>query len=444
MDTINQAAESRPPQVRLVKWTPSTAAPIVNDFLARPAVLPEAEDTARQVLDDVRLRGDAAVIDACARFDDTKLSPARFAVSKADRMAAADRIDADFRDAVREVLKRLTRFGQAGMRKDWSTPSPKGGTLGEQFLPLDRVGCYIPGGAAPLASTALMTAGLARIAGVPEIVACTPGDKSGRVNPHVLYALECAGATEIYRLGGIQAIGAMAYGTRTLRAVQKIVGPGGPYVTAAKRLVYGAVDIDMVAGPSEVAILADDSASASHVAADMLAQAEHGTGLEKAMLVTSSPQLAYAVHDELLRQAQSLSRKDAVHKVLAAGTLVVIVDTLDLGMDLINRFAPEHLEIIVREPRIWLKKVRRAGAVFLGPWTPECAGDFVAGPSHVLPTGGTAAMFSGLTVDSFRRRTSFISYTRADLQDVLPVLESFARVEQLDAHGRSARIRFEK
>jgi histidinol dehydrogenase len=316
--------------------------------------------------------------------------------------------------------------------------------LGEQFGAIDRVGAYIPGGAAPLASTALMTVGLAKIAGVPEIVACTPCDKNGKVNPYVLYALDLAGATEIYRIGGIQAIGAMAFGTKSIGKVQKIVGPGGPYVTAAKRLVYGHVDLDLVAGPSEVAILADETARPEHVAADLLSQAEHGTGLEKLLLVTSSAQLAYAVNDELLRQAARLVRADAVNKVLAEGTLIAIVDTLDIGMELCNRFAPEHLEIMVREPRIWLKKVRRAGAVFVGPWTPECVGDFIAGPSHVLPTGGTAAMFSGLTVDSFRRRTSFMSYTRADLQDVLPVIESFSQVEQLDGHARSARIRFEK
>jgi histidinol dehydrogenase len=365
-------------------------------------------------------------------------------VTKAERMAAMEKVDADFKKAALEALSRVTKFSKAGLRKDWNILSPKGGLMGEQFQPLERVGCYIPGGAAPLASTAIMTVGLAKVAGVPEIVACTPAEKNGRVNPYVLYALDLAGATEIYRIGGIQAIGALAYGTKTIAPVQKIVGPGGPYVTAAKKLVYGTVDLDLVAGPSEVAILADDSAVASHVAADLLAQAEHGTGHEKALLVTMSSSLAYAVSEELLKQAAELSRRAAIEKVLADGVLIVLVDNLDIGMDLCNRFAPEHFEIIVREPRIWLRKVKRAGAVFIGPWTPECAGDFVAGPSHVLPTGGTAALFSGLTVDSFRRRTSYISYTRADLQDVLPVIEAFAKVESLDGHARSAKIRFEK
>ena len=437
-------SEDQPIQIKLVKWSPGNPPRQVLDFLDRPAVLPEAEAAAAKVLQDIRERGDAAVADAVAQYDELKLAPAKFAVTKAERMAALEKVDADFKKAALEALNRVTKFSKAGMRKDWNMLSPKGGMMGEQFQPMDRVGCYIPGGAAPLASTAIMTVGLAKVAGVPEIVACTPAEKNGRVNPHVLYALDLAGATEIYRIGGIQAIGAMAYGTKTIAPVQKIVGPGGPYVTAAKKLVYGTVDLDLVAGPSEVAILADDSAVASHVAADLLAQAEHGSGHEKALLVTVSASLAYAVSEELLKQAAELPRQASIEKVLAEGTLIVLVDNLDIGMELCNRFAPEHFEIIVREPRIWLRKVKRAGAVFIGPWTPECAGDFVAGPSHVLPTGGTAALFSGLTVDSFRRRTSYISYTRADLQDVLPVIEQFARVESLDAHARSAKIRFEK
>jgi histidinol dehydrogenase len=336
------------------------------------------------------------------------------------------------------------KFGKGGMRKDWTMPTSKGGLLGEQFVPLARVGAYIPGGAAPLASSALMTVTLARVAGVTEIVACTPADRNGRIDPYLLYALDLAGVTEIYKLGGIQAIGAMAYGTKTVRKVQKIVGPGGPYVTAVKRIVYGEVDLDMVAGPSEIAVLADDTAPAQYVAADLLSQAEHGTGHEKAMLVTPSAKLAEAVRKELIRQSESLSRFEAVKDVLNNGTMLVVVDNLDAGMELCNMFAPEHLELLTREPLRWVKSVKNAGAVFVGAWTPECAGDFVAGPSHVLPTGGTAAIFSGLSVDSFRRRTSIISFTRADLTESLPVIEAFGRVEKLDAHARSARIRFEK
>ena len=437
-------SSDRKTEIWMVKWSPKKASPVVEDFLNRPAFSPDAEKVAREVLAAVREKGDAAVAQYARKFDGVSLEPGRFLVSAEERQAAIDEVDADFKRAATEARKRIMKFAQAGLRKDWTISTPKGGVLGEQFLPLARVGAYVPAGAAPLASTALMTVTLARAADVLEIVACTPADKSGRVSPYLLYALDLAGATEIYKVGGIQAIAAMAYGTKSIRKVQKIVGPGGPYVTAAKRLVYGEVDLDMVAGPSEIAVLADDTAPAAYVAADLLSQAEHGTGFEKTLLVTPSQKLAEAVQKELLKQAETLSRRDAVKAVLSKGTMIAVVDNLDIGMELCNLFAPEHLEILTEEPRRWVKKVRNAGAVFLGAWTPECAGDFVAGPSHVLPTGGTAAVFSGLTVDSFRRRTSVISFTRADLQDTLPVIEAFGRVEQLDAHARSAKIRFDK
>ncbi len=372
------------------------------------------------------------------------LAPGQFAVSRAERQTARARVDAEFVAAAQEAHRRVLHFARSSMKKDWTIASPKGGLLGEQFTPVDRVGIYIPGGQAPLVSTALMTVPLAKAAGVPEIAACSPVDASGTMNPYLVYALDLAGATEIYKLGGIQAVGAMAYGTESIRKVDKIAGPGGAYVTAAKRAVYGQVALDLVAGPSEIAILADDSAQPEAVAADLLSQAEHGTGHEKALLATPSAYLAESVAEELERQTDSLSRRDAIRRVLAEGALIAVVHHLDAGMDLCNRFAPEHLEIMVHEPRRWLKKVRHAGAVFVGAWTPECAGDFAAGPSHVLPTGGTARMFSGLTADDFRTRSSIVSFTRADLQQALPVIEAMGRVEGLDAHARSARIRFEQ
>ncbi len=430
-------------KIRIAKWSPHRESDVVAAFLERPAFDPEAEKLAAEVLADIRRRGDAAVAHYARKFDGASLTPAHFAVTREERTAAAAEVDLVFKRSASEVQTRIARFGKAGMRKDWTIATPKGGVLGEQYLPLERVGAYIPAGAAPLASTALMTVALARVAGVPEIVACTPCGKDGTVNPYLLYALEVAGATEIYRVGGIQAIVAMAYGTTTIRKVQKIAGPGGPYVTAAKRLVYGEVDLDLVAGPSEIAILADDSASPAYVAADLLSQAEHGTGHEKALLVTPYARLAEAVREQLIVQSATLSRREAIEKVLEEGTLLAVVDNLDMGMDLCNLFAPEHMEILTKEPRRWVRRVRSAGAVFVGAWTPECAGDFAAGPSHVLPTGGKAAIFSGLTVDSFRKRTSVISLTRADLIDVLPIIETFGRVEQLDAHTRSAKIRFE-
>ena len=429
--------------IPIVKYTPHKELPELEAFLARPAFAPEAEETARRVLADVRTAGDKAVQKYTKEFNGIQLAPARFAVAKEERIAASEQVDLMFKRCASDVFARIVRFGKAGMRKDWSMATPKGGVLGEKFTPLARVGAYVPGGAAPLASTALMSVSLAKIAGVPEIVACTPCDKKGRVDPFLLHALEVAGATEIYRIGGIQAIGAMAYGTATIRKVQKIVGPGGPYVTAAKKLVYGDVDLDMVAGPSEIAVLADETAVPAHVAADLISQLEHGTGHEKALLVTPYMGLAVKVLAEMERQIATLSRREAIERAAAAGALFVVTDHLDTGMDVVNRFAPEHFEIMTKEPRRWLQKVKNAGAVFVGAWTPESAGDFVAGPSHVLPTGGTAAFFSGLTVDSFRKRTSVVAFTRADLIETLPLIEAMGRVEGLDGHARAAAIRFD-
>jgi histidinol dehydrogenase len=289
-----------------------------------------------------------------------------------------------------------------------------------------------------------MTVPLAAAAGVPEIVACTPADPAGRVDPHILFALRLCGATEVYRVGGIQAVAAMAYGTATIRRVDRIVGPGGPFVAAAKRLVYGTVGIDMVAGPSEIAILADASADPAQVAADLLSQAEHGTGFERTLLVTDAPALARAVRAGLVRLAAGLGRRDALRRVLERRTVLAVVRDLAQGMDLVNRFAPEHLELLVRRPARWAARVRSAGAVFLGPWTPESAGDFVAGPSHVLPTGGTARFFGGLTIEDFRRRRSELQLARADLVAMRPAIETFSRVEGLPAHALSARLRLER
>ena len=426
-----------------LKFSPHKELPELEKFLARPAIDPAAEETARRVLADIRATGDKAVQKYVKEFNGIALAPAKFAVSKEERVAASEQVDLMFKRSASDVYARIVRFGKAGMRKDWSMATPKGGVLGEKFTPLARVGAYVPGGAAPLASTALMTLSLAKIAGVPEIVACTPCDKKGKIDPFLLHALEVAGATEIYRIGGIQAIGALAYGTATIRKVQKIVGPGGPFVTAAKKLVYGDVDLDMVAGPSEIAVLADETAVPAHVAADLISQLEHGTGHEKALLVTPYMAMATKVLAEMERQIATLSRREAIERAAAAGAMFVVTDHLDTGMDLVNEFAPEHFEIMTKEPRRWLSKVKNAGAVFVGAWTPESAGDFVAGPSHVLPTGGTAAFFSGLTVDSFRKRTSVVAFTRADLVETLPLIEEMGRVEGLDGHARAASIRFE-
>ena len=429
-------------EIPLVSWAPGTTSRTIDSFFSRPGIDARAEEVARPVLEDIRTRGDRAVTEYVERFDRVKLSATRFRVTPAEIEDARRHVDTAFKKAAAEADRRITRFSRAGLRKDWSIKTPRGGTLGERFLPLDRVGVYVPGGMAPLVSTALMTVTLARVAGVPEIVACSPAGADGKLNPYILFALDLAGATEIYKLGGIQAIGAMAYGTRTVRAVRKIAGPGGPYVTAAKRLVYGTVDLDLVAGPSEVAILADGTARAAHVMADLLSQLEHGTGHEKALLVTTSQGLAKSVRASILEEASRLTRGEWLCKVVPRNLLIVQVKRPEHAVALSNLFAPEHLELLVGKPEQWAEGITHAGAIFLGPWTPECAGDFVAGPSHVLPTGGTAAIFSGLTVDAFRRRTSVIGLTPQDLEDMLPVIEAFGRVEDLDAHALSARVRF--
>ncbi|NCD32171.1 MAG: histidinol dehydrogenase [Spartobacteria bacterium] len=430
--------------IPILKWHADEPDPVIMRFIQRPATDPAAGRLAETVLEDIRKRGNTALLECIHRFDSTEVTVENIRVTRPEIMRAREMVDNDFKNAATDAHRRISAFSKAGMRKEWSIPTAKGGMVGEQFVPYDRIGAYIPGGAAPLASTALMTVTLAKVAGVQEIVACTPAAKDGSVNPYLLFALDLAGATEIYKIGGIQSVAAMAYGTETIAPVQKIVGPGGPYVTAAKRLVYGTVALDMVAGPSEIAVLADDTAKAEHVAADLLSQAEHGSGHEKVLFVTPSRRLAADVREAMLRQTEQLSRKEAIMKVLQVGTMIVVADRIDDGMELCNLFAPEHFELMIREPRMWVKKVRAAGAIFVGPWTPECAGDFAAGPSHVLPTGGTASFFSGLTVDDFLRRSSVISLTRADLQEMLPVIDAFGRVEGLDAHTRSAQIRFDK
>ena len=409
----------------------------IEEFNARPAFPQEAEDAAFKVLAEIRRDGDRAVRKYVAKFEGYKGKDLKVDVGELD-------ISAKIRTAVKDAHRRVMKFSKASLREAWSMKTPGGGKAGEFFSPMDRVGVYVPGGTAPLASTSVMTVTLAKAAGVKEIVACTPAGKTGEVNPVLLYALKLAGATEIYRVGGIQAIGMMAYGTESCRKVQKIAGPGNAFVTAAKRQVYGYVAIDQVAGPSEIAVLADGSVDARWVAADLLSQAEHGSGLEKSLCVCTSREFAEKVRAETLAQTKKLSRRELVERVIDRdGILIVVAKDLKEGMEVVNRFAPEHFEIMTRDALRVMKGVRSAGAVFAGAWTPESAGDFVAGPSHVLPTGGAANMFNGLTPDDFRRRHSFVAFTKKDLAETRATIEAFAEVEGLDAHGRAASVRFE-
>src|SRR5438105_8107413 len=402
---------------------------------------PVIEERTRVILQDVYTRGDAALLELAERFDGAKLSVHQLPVTKAELRAASLRADNPLRAAVEATRNNVEFFSRKSLRRNWSARNVQGAKVGEKFDAFQRVGIYIPGGTAPLVSTALMTILLARVAGCPDIVACTPCGKDGAINPALLFAIRAAGASEIYRLGGAQAIAAMAYGTATIRPVQKIFGPGNAYVVAAKRLLFGQVAIDLLPGPSELLILADDSAQARFIAADLLAQAEHGSGHERVWLATPSHRLIAEVEKEIDRQLPKLSRRDFINRTLRNNGFLIQVKTLEDCVSVANRLAPEHCEIMTRQPEKLSQKIVTAGAIFLGPFSPTVLGDYVAGPSHTLPTGGAGASFSGLTVDQFQRRTSVVEYGRASLKKALGAVRKFAEVEGLGAHGRSAEVR---
>jgi histidinol dehydrogenase len=402
---------------------------------------PEIEQRTRAILDGVHARGDAALLEFTERFDGAKLTADRLAVTQAELFNASLAADEPLRQAVAEAEKNIAAFAKKSLRKNWQAKNSHGATVGEKFDPFRRVGVYIPGGKAPLASTALMTITLAKVAGCPEIVACTPCGRDGGINPALLFATRAAGATEIYRGGGAQAIAAMAYGTKTIRRVQKIFGPGNDYVVTAKRLLVGRVAIDLLPGPSEVLVLADDTANPRFIAADMLAQAEHSFELHRVWLVTTSDKILKAVQREIAKQLPKLARREMAQNSLDRSCWLIQVKTLDEGVALTNQLAPEHCEVMTRNPRQVSAGILTAGAIFLGPWSPTVLGDYVAGPSHTLPTGGAGASFAGLTVDQFQRRTSVVEYNRASLKKALPAVKKFAELEGLGAHGKSAEIR---
>lgn len=413
----------------------------ITALVERPPFDDEIERSVAEILLDVRRRGDRAVAAAARKFDSVDLTPGQFQVSAAEIEAAEAVVPGKVRKAIQTAHRQIRDFSSRRIPEPWSYSPRKGVILGERFTPLSRVACYVPGGTAPLVSTVLHTVTLAAVAGVEEIVVITPPGPDGAVNPAILYAAARAGATAVYRLGGVYGVAAMAYGTETIARVEKIVGPGNAYVTAAKRQVYGYVALDMVAGPSEIMILADESARADFIAADMLSQIEHGSGRENAVLVTDCDALAEAVEDELMRQAGLRKRGECIGKCLENGTYLVVVPDFAAGTEIASRYAPEHLEIMTRTPGAHAKLVKAAGAVFLGPWTPEPVGDFVAGPSHVLPTGGAARFFSGLTVDQFFRRMSVVNYRKNSLLDEAGTIAAFAAIEGLDAHAASVSIR---
>ena len=404
----------------------------------------EIENRTRAILDDVQLRGDAAVLEFTERFDGAKLAAERLAISQAELFNASLAADESLRKAVAEAEKNIAAFARKSLRKNWQMKNSHGANVGEKFDPFQRVGVYIPGGTAPLVSTALMTITLAQAAGCPEIVACTPCGRDGGINPALLFATRAAGATEIYRVGGAQAVAAMAYGTRTIRRVQKIFGPGNAYVNTAKRLLFGHVTIDLLAGPSELLVIADETANPKFVAADMLAQAEHSFESHRVWLLTTSAKVLKAVEGEIAKQLPKLARREMAKNSLDQSCWLIQVKTLEDGVALANRLAPEHCEVMTRNPRRVSEGILTAGAIFLGSWSPTVLGDYVAGPSHTLPTGGAGASFAGLTVDQFQRRTSVVEYNRASLKKALPTVKKFAELEGLGAHGMSAEVRIPK
>lgn len=410
----------------------------------RGAAVPDAiARSVASILSGVRAGGDGAVARYALTFDGARLSPRQFRVGNAEIDAAARSLSPASRKALKAVHGAVKEFNLKTIPTDWSSKNRHGARVGEKFDPIRRVGLYVPGGQVPLVSTVLMTATLAKIAGCPEIAAFTPSGPGGVVAPDLLAALQLAGVGEVYRIGGVQAIGAMAYGTKTIRAVDKIFGPGNAYVCEAKRQVFGTVGVDLLPGPSEVMVIADGNARPDFAAADLLAQAEHGSGREKIYLVATSAAIIEAIGSEVSRQLAGLSRSEKTARVLADGFLAIVVPGLAEAADVANRVAPEHLELLVGNVRVpaLVRSITTAGAIMIGNDTPTALGDFAAGPSHVLPTGGAGRFSSGLRVADFLRRTSLLEYGPKSVRRAEPTVAALAAMEKLDAHGRSARIR---
>ncbi len=386
------------------------------------------------IIEDVRRRGDQAVLDYTAKFDGADSVPDSIEVASVDIDRAYSIVDEGIVRALRKAADNIRRFHERQVQQTSVCILDDGTMMGQIIRPIERVGLYVPGGAAAYPSSVLMGAIPARVAGVSSVIACTPPGPGGAANPYVLVAADIAGVDRVFKVGGCQAIAAMAFGTETICAVDKIAGPGNAYVTAAKRLVFGYVDIDMLAGPSELMVLADKYADPSFAAADLLSQAEHGPDSE-AILVTTSRGLAVSVAREINCQIESLSRRNTIAHSLSEHGLIVIADDLDQAIDVVNSYAPEHLEVLVDNPHAILGRLRNAGSILLGPLTPVAATDYAAGPNHVLPTGGTARSQSPLSVRDFVKIQNVTSLTRASLDDMLDAAETVARVEGLDAHA---------
>ena len=400
------------------------------------------QDIVDDIIENVRTKKDKAVLEYTMKFDQAVLTPQTLKVTDNEIQEAYKKLDENFISILQKAADRIRLFHEKQKRNSWIIPDEKGTILGQMVRPMESVGVYVPGGKAAYPSSVLMNVIPAQVAGVNRIVMVTPPQKDGSVNPGVLVAAKIAGVTEIYKVGGAQAVAALAFGTETIPKVDKIVGPGNIFVTLAKRTVFGHVSIDSIAGPSEILVVADDSANPVFVAADLLSQAEHDE-LASALLVTTSAELAYAVKDELIRQTEKLSRKEIITKSLKDFGAIIIVNTIEEAIEISNQIAPEHLEVCTREALSLFPKIKNAGAIFLGHYSPEPLGDYMAGPNHVLPTSGTAKFFSPLNVEDFMKKSSVIFFPEEALKELSEDIITFAEAEALTAHANSVRVRFE-
>ena len=398
--------------------------------------------TVEEILGAVAKEGDEALLRYTKKFGGPDLAPYQIPITPLEISEACNALPAETRKAIDAARSNVKAFAKRSLRKSWFMKNRQGAITGERLDPFQRVGIYIPGGTAPLVSTAVMTCTLAEAAGVPEIVAVTPAGSDGKVHPALLAALSRCGATEIYRVGGAQAIAALAHGTKTILPVQKIFGPGNSYVVEAKRQVFGKVAIDLLPGPSEVLVIADKTAKPDWVAADLLAQAEHGHG-SQAILVTDSEKILTGVEKAVEKQTKLSKRPAELAKALK-NTKLILVEDMEDAIRIANEYASEHVAIATDAPGEIALQLRTSGAIFLGGLSPVVGGDFLAGPSHELPTGGAGRSFAGLTADQFQRRTSVVMFDEDSLRASLPHIETFSAIEGLDAHGRSASIRLKK
>jgi histidinol dehydrogenase len=420
----------------------------VEDFDLRREVeygTPEQNAAAKRIVQDVKQEGDAALLRYTEELDRTQLTASGLRVTEEELKAAYTKVEPSFVEAISAAARNIRAFHEREKRNSWMDLQPDGSILGQIIRPLKRVGVYVPGGKAAYPSSVLMNVIPAQVAGVPEIVMVTPpatGGKEG-INPYILVAAAEAGVHEIYRVGGAQAIAALAYGTETIAPVDKICGPGNIYVALAKREVYGAVDIDSIAGPSEIVVLADEQADPEFVAADLLSQAEHDE-MASAILVTPSRQLADAVAAEVNRQLESLPRRDIAAASVEGYGAIIVVESLKEGISVVNRLAPEHLELMVQDPMAIVGLIENAGAIFLGAYSSEPVGDYFAGPNHIIPTNGTARFSSPVDVDDFIKKSSMIYYSKEALLKNGEAIMELARGEGLEAHARAIEVRLKR